>query len=309
MQVRLLLACWAAQLARLLAAAGAPATDAWAYFKGLNRLRAAGLSCPGGAHFPPNPVPLIFDCALWKAAESILLEWQETNSSSRGLAPYGSILGPGSAEDALELSKSSEEHCRKMMDPTMKVVGTSSRPAQQPNEQRYWMQLFAANEVLGELPCRPSLGGEVAASWGASNGSSHGPTWDASQDSSNSLTWDASNGSSKGLAMNRRMKDGNGTNGTSTSLAMSPRMPDGNGTNGTSNGSSTAGNGTTGTNDKASQDDSVDSGPGETFGMVLLIVAVSLFCMCTFGSIVIGNIVLSRKEAREQKVQVLKPHT
>jgi len=41
-------------------------------------------------------------------------------------------------------------------------------------------------------------------------------------------------------------------------------------------------------------------GPGQTFGMVLLIVSISLFCTCTFGSIIIGNYILSRNADQNQ---------
>mmetsp|Transcript_95226 Transcript_95226/g.269010 ORF Transcript_95226/g.269010 Transcript_95226/m.269010 type:complete len:141 (+) Transcript_95226:61-483(+) len=47
-------------------------------------------------------------------------------------------------------------------------------------------------------------------------------------------------------------------------------------------------------------------GPGETFGMVLLIVAMSIFCVGTFGSIIIGNLVLS-KRGRLHGVDVVEP--
>mmetsp|Transcript_65822 Transcript_65822/g.140833 ORF Transcript_65822/g.140833 Transcript_65822/m.140833 type:complete len:125 (+) Transcript_65822:84-458(+) len=42
-------------------------------------------------------------------------------------------------------------------------------------------------------------------------------------------------------------------------------------------------------------------GPGQMFGMVLLIVSMSLFSILTFGSICIGNIYLSRKAKREER--------
>merc|ERR1719197_206460 len=36
----------------------------------LNELRARGHTCPNGDVFAPNPVPLKWDCALWRAARA-----------------------------------------------------------------------------------------------------------------------------------------------------------------------------------------------------------------------------------------------
>jgi len=62
-----------------------------------------------------------------------------------------------------------------------------------------------------------------------------------------------------------------------------------------SGGSSSA----TQTSSTSNEEEDNYEGPGQTFGMVLLIVSVSLFCTCTFGSIIIGNYILS-KNASDQ---------
>eukprot|EP00913_Durusdinium_trenchii_P020836 g19575.t1 len=53
---------------------------AWEHFGLLNELRAEGFTCPNGASYDPNPVPLRFDCRLWRAAR---LHSEDPHRSSR----------------------------------------------------------------------------------------------------------------------------------------------------------------------------------------------------------------------------------
>merc|ERR1711933_703031 len=59
------------------------------------------------------------------------------------------------------------------------------------------------------------------------------------------------------------------------------------------------GNNNAGTlDDTEEEEEDTYQGPGKTFGLVLLVVTISLFCVCTFGSIAIGNLWLARKAKR-----------
>merc|ERR1712025_554721 len=40
----------------------------WENFHFANQLRANGFTCSDGTYFKPNPQPLVFDCALWRAS-------------------------------------------------------------------------------------------------------------------------------------------------------------------------------------------------------------------------------------------------
>jgi len=224
----------------------APSPLVLSHLESLNTLRAAGVSCPGGLHFKPNRVPLEFDCALWRAAE---FQLQHESSAGSPLPPsartqdslqlvQGSSSNLASAEGTLAWLKASDNHCRKIMDPAIRIVGIAYHNMPQMGKQQHtWLHAVGAAAVPGDSLCL-NIRDEPAGSQVAHTNS------------------------------NRRLgKGGTGNGADDPASTAAPADTD----------STTA-----------------YEGPGQTFGMVLLIVSMSLFCTCTFGSIIIGNYVLSR---------------
>jgi len=224
-----------------------PSPLAFSHLKSLNALRADGVFCPGGLYFQPNSAPLKFDCTLWRAAEAQL---QQETSASSSLPPsswtqnflqlvHGNSSNLASAEGTLTWLQESDDHCRKLMDPAVHIVGIAYHGTPQTGRQRHtWLHTVGAGQVPGDSSC---LG-----------------IWEEPAESRVAHE-----------ANSRRLKPGGGGD------TPSPSPP--------------------------SSDEPEDTykGPGQTFGMVLLIVSVSLFCTCTFGSILIGNYVLSRNASEQ----------
>jgi len=228
----------------------APSPVVLSHLESLNTVRAAGVSCPGGLHFKPNRVHLKFDCTLWRAAE---LQLQQETSAGSSLPPptqtqdvlhlvQGNFSNLVSAEGTLAWLKASDHHCRKLMDPAVRIVGIAYHSMPQMGKQRHtWLHTVGAAEVPGESSClntadKPA-GSQVAREAGS-----------------------------------RRLKPSGGSSDTSTS-----------------------------TNTSSEEEEPEYEGPGQRFGMVLLIVSVSLFCTCTFGSIIIGNLILSRNAENQSE--------
>jgi hypothetical protein len=200
-------------------------------------------------HFKPNSVPLKFDCALWRAAE---FQLQQEASAGSTLTPsarmqdvlqlvQGNSSNLVSVEGTLAWLRTSDDHCRKLMDPAARGVGIAYRSMPQMGKQQHtWLHAMGAAEVSGDTSCL-SIRDKPAGSREAHKASS------------------------------RRLK------------------PSGGGASDTSSSTSNTNN----------EEEEEYEGPGQTFGMVLLIVSISLFCTCTFGSIIIGNLVLNRNAAEQ----------
>mmetsp|Transcript_83284 Transcript_83284/g.193457 ORF Transcript_83284/g.193457 Transcript_83284/m.193457 type:complete len:311 (-) Transcript_83284:183-1115(-) len=256
------------------------------HFDNLNMLRARGFECPGGLGYLPNLVPLKFDCRLWRTGQRRLQELirhgvradnnasgshhevvlVDSNASAwRRQAVAQSISADLPAlEDPLQGLQRSAEHCNALLDPRARLAAVAHRVMREQEDKHYWIHLFAAAEVPPDASC-------LAASSEVVLGQA--PSVDVAVAPAGSVA--ATPAAS--LANARRLKVG------SAAGAASP----GDGSPIPELGNTTA-------------DEDTYQGPGELFGMVLLIVSMSLFCVCTFGSIYIGNWILSKREERER---------
>lgn len=173
----------------------------------LNQLRAQGLTCPNGQHFPPNSVPLRFDCELFWAAQAHSEDMAQhgyfDHVSPDGLSPQDRVsgltvigeniaMGQNTAQGVLEAWKKSNDHCTNMMNPASKLIGMgyasvllvlSKNPG-----AHYWTQMFADGASANEMcyPSRmPQFGRSVAPAGGIRDEPGQvGSTWNE-QDSIN----------------------------------------------------------------------------------------------------------------------------
>jgi len=223
-----------------VSAIGIPSPLVLSQFESLNAIRASGTSCPGGLHFRPDPVPLKFDCGLWRAAESKLRQKARARYSLPPSAQRQQLLrfAQGNSSNLVSVEgtrawlKTSDDDCRKLMDPAVRVLGIAHHSTSQTGKQQHiWLHTIGPAKVLGDSSClsEPQV---------------------AHKDSS------------------RRLKPSGGGSDASTEVSKP-------------------------------EEEEVYEGPGQTFGMILLIVSVSLFCTCTFGSIIIGNWILSKNPAEQ----------
>jgi len=147
---------------------------AWEHFELLNQLRADGFTCPEGAVFEPNPVPLKFDCRLWRASrlhsEDMAAQSYFSHTSLDGRSPWeraeaqgtnangeNIAAGSGTAAGALGQFKNSDGHCKNMMSSGFKVAGTGY--AAGGPYRNYWTQMFSGSDTdISELDttCYPS---------------------------------------------------------------------------------------------------------------------------------------------------------
>merc|ERR1719221_342344 len=71
---------------------GTVSAKAWEHFQLVNQLRAQGFTCPQGATFAPNPLPLKFDCRLWVASrlhsEDMAAQNYFSHTSKDGRSPW-----------------------------------------------------------------------------------------------------------------------------------------------------------------------------------------------------------------------------
>jgi len=144
------------------------------HFNLVNDLRATGFRCPDGTVYPPNPIPLILDCGLVKAAYLHSKDmndqnyfahdskdgrkfWQRAQEQDTIANGENIAAGRASASDVLEQWKGSNGHCKNMMNPKMKAfgVGQFSGDGQW---RHYWTQMFSAvNAVKDTESCKPGL--------------------------------------------------------------------------------------------------------------------------------------------------------
>lgn len=248
--------------AAIAAAAGSPTPIVWRHIDALNALRAEGFTCPEGSHVPPNPVLLKFDCNLWRAGQSRLQELDSSNASH--VAPAGVVQSSsaeaGVAEDVLASFRRSGRHCRDMMDPHARLVGVAhSAAGGRRQDKHYWVQLFSTEEAPQDTSCFEEL--RLA------------PTPSAAPLVPSPAPLRAPAVDLPTEAEERRLKAGAGSAGGDS-------------------GGSIVGSATPSPSEAY-------QGPGQTFGMVLLIISVGIFCFGTFGSILIGNCILERRARAE----------
>jgi uncharacterized protein YkwD len=145
----------------------------WEYFELQNALRAQGFKCPQGAAFQPNPVPLKFDCRLWKASklhsEDMAARGYFSHRSLDGRSPWqraeeqgffrangeNIAAGRGTAAGVLEQWKRSDGHCRNMMKKDSKVAGVGYGAGGP--YRHYWTQMFSDSDTSDlDTTCYPS---------------------------------------------------------------------------------------------------------------------------------------------------------
>jgi uncharacterized protein YkwD len=141
----------------------------WEHFGLLNELRAAGFTCPEGASYPANPVPLKFDCRLWKASQLHSKDMADQNyfahdskdgrspwdrAKAQGISAGGENIaaGTGTAAGVLTQWKNSDGHCRNMGNAGSKLFAVGYAPGG--SYRHYWTQMFAGEQTV-DTSCHP----------------------------------------------------------------------------------------------------------------------------------------------------------
>lgn len=130
----------------------------------LNNLRAKGHTCPNGDVFEPNPVPLKWDCALWRASRAHVEDMTANNffshEGSDGSSPgdrarrfdttfsnENIAAGKEEAEEAFQQWVDSQSgHCRGMMNPEHKSMAAAYEFSPLTQYWSYWAQMTGFNE-------------------------------------------------------------------------------------------------------------------------------------------------------------------
>jgi len=141
------------------------------HFDMVNELRAAGFTCPEGAYYPPNPVPLKWHCQLFKASQWHSQDMADQNYFSHtgldGDSPWdraaqvstsanGENIAAGSSGAAavLEQWKNSDGHCRNMGKANFKSFAVGAGYNGNSQYKNYWTQMFSvADSGLDETSC------------------------------------------------------------------------------------------------------------------------------------------------------------
>lgn len=143
---------------------------AWEHFELVNELRATGFTCPKGAKFAPNPVPLLFDCRLWKASrlhsEDMAAKNYFSHNSKDGRSPWARAeaeginahgeniaAGSGSAAGTLEQFKKSDGHCQNMLNSDFKMMAAGYSAGGRYGH--YWTQMYTF-ESDPDTTCYPT---------------------------------------------------------------------------------------------------------------------------------------------------------
>lgn len=134
----------------------------------LNDLRAAGHQC-WGKYYPPNPVPLKWNCGLWKAARDHSRDMADYNYFSHtgrdGSHPQDRVAKYGVSftyeniasgyDDAIrslqQWMDSGLGHCTGMMDPEHKSMAVGHWVNHSADYWHYWTQLTSRQEIKPEL--------------------------------------------------------------------------------------------------------------------------------------------------------------
>merc|ERR1712232_274013 len=73
----------------------------WEHFKLVNKLRAAGFTCPDGTSYAPNSEAMKFDCRLWKASQLHSQDMADKNyfshTSKDGRSPWDRARAQGAS--------------------------------------------------------------------------------------------------------------------------------------------------------------------------------------------------------------------
>jgi len=137
------------------------------FFKLLNKLRAKGDTCPDGTVFAANPVPLEWDCRLWKCSQ---LHSQDQaapvakmqHAGKDGSTPFERAKRQGTSANAENVAmgqrtatsvlagwQSSNGHCLNQMNPKMKTVGLGWTTG------NYWTQMLRMGTDGNTNECVP----------------------------------------------------------------------------------------------------------------------------------------------------------
>jgi len=146
---------------------------AWEHFELVNELRATGFTCPNGATFSPNRIPLQFDCRLWRAAQLHSQDMADqayfSHDSKDGRSPWDRAEAQGirangeniaggrdTAQGVLEQWKNSDGHCRNMGNPAFKLFAVGYGFNVGSPLRHYWTQMFKTQEVDLDKSCYPA---------------------------------------------------------------------------------------------------------------------------------------------------------
>jgi len=142
----------------------------WEHFGLVNELRMAGFTCPGGQAYPPNPVPLKFDCRLWKASQLHSKDMADQNyfshTSLDGTSPWGRASAQGisanaeniaaggsTAQATLDQWKGSDGHCKNMMNSGLTLFGVGYAYGAGSRYRHYWTQMLSSSSVAVDNSC------------------------------------------------------------------------------------------------------------------------------------------------------------
>jgi len=135
-----------------------PILKEWEMLDLLNEIRAEGVTCPDGEVFPPNPVPLEWDCRLFDAANFHSQEMAETgrflhygvngDTPTQRAHAFGAQVGgvyenlaAGNLINRMTIDQwvtSETNHCNNMMSPDRKSVGVGYFFNGEDHYRHYW---------------------------------------------------------------------------------------------------------------------------------------------------------------------------
>lgn len=147
----------------------------WEHFHLANQLRRAGYRCPEGKYYPPNPVPMKFECRLWRAAKGHSQDMADQNYFSHtaldGRSPWDRARAQGisangeniaasctTAACALEQWKLSDAHCHNLMKAEFMMFAVAVGYNASSDWKYYWTQMFTQGEVVADTSCYPTSG-------------------------------------------------------------------------------------------------------------------------------------------------------
>jgi hypothetical protein len=150
----------------------------WDGFVGINKMREEGFSCTGGSVFAPNPVPLVFDCPLWKASQLHSQDMADNgyfaHNSQDGRSPWdrakaqgtsgnGENIAAGSstAEGALKQWHKSDGHCKNMGNPRFKTFAVGHASNEGSRYKHYHTQMFSSRGGTPNQDCLPAQSGTM----------------------------------------------------------------------------------------------------------------------------------------------------
>lgn len=124
----------------------------------LNYRRKEGFTCSGGPSYEPNDVPLVWNCALWRAARRHSLDMATTNffdhqspntgspgdrARAEGVGFNSENIAAGNSmpEDTMMQWERSRGHCRGMMDPARRSMAVGFAMDVDADYWFYWTQM------------------------------------------------------------------------------------------------------------------------------------------------------------------------